>query len=125
MFCPRSAILYSVFGNNKEKHMAFETIASTAELPSGARMVVEIGEHWVAVFNVGGNYYAVEDLCTHDDGPLAEGELEGENIVCPRHGAKFDLNTGKPTFPATAPVPRYAVRVEGDQVQVDVEQRLN
>jgi 3-phenylpropionate/trans-cinnamate dioxygenase ferredoxin subunit len=105
--------------------MAFQTIAKSSELPSGERIVVEIGEHWVAVFNVGGKLYAVEDLCTHDDGPLAEGLLNGATIECPRHGAIFDLATGKPTFPAVKPVPRYAVQINGDDVQVDVEQRLN
>ena len=105
--------------------MAFVSVATTAELTSGERIVVEIGEIWVGVFNVGGKFYAIEDRCTHDDGPLAEGELEGMEIVCPRHGARFDLETGKATFPAVKPVPRYAVRVEGDDVQIDIEQRLN
>ena len=105
--------------------MAFETIATVDELQPGSRIVVEIGELWVAVFNVDGTLYAVEDRCTHDDGPLAEGKLDGETIECPRHGAKFNLTSGKPTLPATKPVPRYKVRTEADEVQVDVDQRLN
>lgn len=88
-------------------------------------MVIEIGDLWVAVFNVDGRYYAIEDRCTHDDGPLAEGELRDITIECPRHGAKFNLETGKPTLPASQPVARYAVRVEGDAVQINVDQRLN
>ena len=105
--------------------MTFMTVAAAQELPDGGRIVVEMGELWVAVFNVGGTLYAIEDRCTHDDGPLAEGELDGDVIECPRHGAKFNLQTGKATLPAAAPVPRYAVRVEGDQVQVDTDQILN
>lgn len=105
--------------------MAFEVVATQDELPDGERIVTEIGELWVVVFNVNGRLYAVEDRCTHDDGPLAEGELDGAKVECPRHGAIFDLETGKPTFPAIKPTPRFAVKVEGDEVLVDIEQRLN
>jgi nitrite reductase/ring-hydroxylating ferredoxin subunit len=105
--------------------MAFQTIAKVSEVPELGRIVVEMGEHWVAVFLVNGRYYAIEDQCTHDDGPLAEGLLDGQGIECPRHGAIFNLETGKPTFPAVKAVPRYAVQVKGDELQVDVEQRLN
>lgn len=97
----------------------FVTVATTDEIPPGERLVVEIGRHWVAVFNVDGTYYAIEDVCTHDDGPLAEGTLHGCEIECPRHGARFDLATGKVTAPpAVLPVPTYQVRVEGNEIQV-------
>jgi len=96
------------------------TVATTAELPNGERIVVEIEGHYIAVFNVDNRYYAIEDLCTHDDGPLAEGDLYGTVIACPRHGATFDITTGAVlSFPAIKPVPRYDTRVEGDSVQVD------
>jgi 3-phenylpropionate/trans-cinnamate dioxygenase ferredoxin subunit len=108
----------------KESKMAFVSIVKAQDLPDGERIVVELGELWVAVFNVGGRYYAIEDACTHDDGPLAEGELEGMEIACPRHGARFHLETGKATFPAVKPAARFAVRVEGEDVQVDIETRL-
>lgn len=99
----------------------FVTVATTDEITPGERLVVEIGRHWVAIFNVGGTYYAIEDVCTHDDGPLAEGELFGCEIECPRHGARFDLKTGKVTAPpALVPVPTYQVRVEGTEIQVEV-----
>ncbi len=95
------------------------TVTKIAELKPGERTVVEIDEHYIAVFNVGGTYYAVEDVCTHDDGPLAEGELDGTVIECPRHGARFDLKTGAVlSLPAIKPVPHYEVRVEGDEVQI-------
>lgn len=104
--------------------MAFETIANSAEVPEGGRIVVELGEHWVAVFRVSGRLYAIEDLCTHDDGPLAEGDLRGLDLECPRHGAIFDLQTGKPTFPAVKAVPRYPVQESDGAIWVDVEQVL-
>jgi 3-phenylpropionate/trans-cinnamate dioxygenase ferredoxin component len=97
----------------------FITVATAAEVKPGERIVVEIGSRWVAVFNIDGQYYAIEDVCTHDDGPLAEGDLHGCEIECPRHGARFDVRTGAVTAPpALVPVPSYAVRVEGDQIQV-------
>ena len=99
----------------------FVTAATTDEITPGERMVVEIGRHWVAIFNVDGTYYAIEDICTHDDGPLAEGKLYGCEIECPRHGARFDLATGQVTAaPALVPVPTYQVRVEGDEIQIEV-----
>ena len=100
----------------------FITVATTDEVKPGERIVVEIGRHWVGVFNVDGQYYAIRDVCTHDDGPLAEGEVIGCEIECPRHGARFDLRTGAVTAPpALVPVPVYAVRVQGDEIQVEVK----
>jgi 3-phenylpropionate/trans-cinnamate dioxygenase ferredoxin subunit len=97
----------------------FLTVATIDEIQPGQRLVVEIGRKWVAIFNVDGEYYAIEDRCTHDDGPLAEGELRDCAIECPRHGARFDVRTGKVLSPpALIDVPVYAVRVEGDQVQI-------
>lgn len=103
----------------------FRTITTVDQLPSGERIVVAIDEVYIAVFNVGGNIYAIEDACTHDDGPLAEGILiedaDNPKIECDRHGATFELKTGKPTFPAVVPIKRYPVRVEGGNIQIDVQ----
>ncbi|MBI5669734.1 MAG: non-heme iron oxygenase ferredoxin subunit [Chloroflexi bacterium] len=97
----------------------FITVATADEIQPGERLVAEIGRRWVAIFNVDGQYYAIEDRCTHDDGPLAEGELYGCEIECPRHGARFDIRTGKVTAPpALVDVPTYAVRVVGNEIQV-------
>jgi nitrite reductase/ring-hydroxylating ferredoxin subunit len=97
----------------------FTTVATTTELPPGQRIVVEWGQHWVALFNVDGRLYAIEDICPHDDGPLAEGELTGCVIACPRHGAQFDITNGNVLrAPALANVPAYHVRVQGDEVQI-------
>jgi 3-phenylpropionate/trans-cinnamate dioxygenase ferredoxin component len=98
----------------------FVTVATTDELqPGDEPIVVEIGRHWVAVYNVDGQYYAIDDVCTHDGGPLAEGEQRGHVVECPRHGAQFDVRTGQVlTAPAYTDVPAYEVRVEGDEIQV-------
>jgi 3-phenylpropionate/trans-cinnamate dioxygenase ferredoxin subunit len=95
------------------------TAATVDEIQPGERMVVEIDNRWVAIFNVDGNYYAIEDRCTHDDGPLAEGELSGCVIECPRHGATFDIRTGKVlSAPAMVDVPNFEVRVINGEIQV-------
>lgn len=97
----------------------FVTVAAVDEVKPGERLVVEIGRRWVAIFNVDGSYYAIEDRCTHDDGPLAEGELRGCVIECPRHGATFDIRNGKVlSAPALVDVPTFQVRVQGDEIQV-------
>lgn len=107
--------------------MAFVTVANKSELPDGERIIVEVDEVWVAVFNVAGSLYAIEDQCTHDgeslaeEGDLLDAETENPRIECDRHGATFELKTGKQTFPASVPVQRYPVRLEGDDVQIDVQ----
>ena len=73
----------------------FITVATVDEIPPGERLIVEIGRRWVAIFNLDGNFHAIEDRCTHDDGPLAEGEVVGCQVICPRHGARFDIRDGK------------------------------
>lgn len=100
----------------------YVTVARTAEIPPGAREVFEVDGLYIAVFNVDGKYYAIEDRCTHDDGPLAEGDLDDHTIICPRHGARFDLRDGRVlSMPAVLPVPWFPVRVEGDEIQIGLE----
>jgi 3-phenylpropionate/trans-cinnamate dioxygenase ferredoxin subunit len=97
----------------------FITVAQVSEIGPGQREVFDVNETYVAVFNVGGVYYAIEDICTHDDGPLVEGEVDGFEIECPRHGARFDIRSGQVTrMPAVEPVHWYPVRVEGNAIQV-------
>src|SRR5207244_4768169 len=104
---------------NRLRMIEFVTVAKTDEIKPGERIIVEVKEHYVAIFNVDGNYYAIEDVCTHDDGPVAEGELRGFVIECPRHGAQFDITTGAVvSMPAIKPVPRYDVKVNGDDIQI-------
>ena len=102
----------------------FVTVAQASELSPGERMIVQVGRTWVAVFNVDGQFYAIQDICTHDGGPLAEGKLFGCEIECPRHGARFDLRDGRVTAPpALIPVPVYDVRVQDGQIQVASKKR--
>lgn len=100
----------------------YVTVAKTAEIPPGEREIFDVEGYYIAVFNVNGTYYAIEDRCTHDDGPLVEGDLDGYEIACPRHGARFDIRTGKVlSMPAVVDVPWFPVRVEGDDIQVGFE----
>jgi len=103
----------------EEDHVEYVTVASVEELADGERLIFDIGDLPVALFNLGGQYYAIADLCSHDDGPVAEGELEGLEIACPRHGARFDMETGEAlTLPAVVDIPTYPVRVVGDDIQI-------
>jgi 3-phenylpropionate/trans-cinnamate dioxygenase ferredoxin subunit len=102
----------------------WQTVAKAADVPPERVAVVEIGDHDVAVCNVNGEFYAIDDVCTHDGGALDQGELEGDEIECPRHGARFDVRTGAAVqLPAFEPVETHEVRVEGDDIQVGVEHR--
>ena len=99
----------------------FVTVAKTDDIPAGETRTCAVNGKELAVCNVGGTFYAIDDVCTHDGGPLGEGYLEGDQIECPRHGARFDVKTGKAlTLPAVMPVNAYPVRVEGDDVQVEL-----
>jgi len=97
----------------------FQKIADRKDVPEGQSKVFEISGDKVALCNVDGKYYAVADLCSHDDGPLGEGELVGDQIECPRHGARFDLNTGAAMcLPAVMPIPTYAVEVRDQEIWI-------
>ena len=97
------------------------TVAQTGDIPVGKVKVVETPAGRIAICNVSGTFYAIDDLCTHDGGSLDQGELVGQEIECPRHGARFDVTTGKPLcLPAVMPVKRYPVKVSGDEIQVEV-----
>ncbi|MCL4249171.1 MAG: non-heme iron oxygenase ferredoxin subunit [Anaerolineae bacterium] len=95
----------------------FIPVARIADIPPGERLVVELGRKWVVIFNVDGAFYAVEDECTHEEVPLSEGALDGCEIECHKHGARFDLRTGAVTAPpAVVPVRTFRTKVEGDQL---------
>lgn len=100
----------------------FIKVATTDEIGPGENKVVDVNGETVAIFNLDGTYYALQDVCTHDGGPLADGELIGNEIECPRHGARFDVRTGAVTrMPACEPVETYPVKVEGDQIFVSLD----
>jgi 3-phenylpropionate/trans-cinnamate dioxygenase ferredoxin subunit len=97
----------------------FVPVASVDEVPPGGRKLVWIDEEPAVLFRVEGEFFCIADVCSHDGGPLGEGELYGHEIECPRHGALFDIRTGEAlTLPATAPAAVYQVRVEGDRILV-------
>lgn len=97
----------------------FIKVASTDQVPAGRAKVVEADGRRIALCNVDGEFYAIDDLCTHDGGPLDQGELRGDVIECPRHGARFNVRTGKVlALPAVKPVGTYPVQVEGTEIRV-------
>ncbi len=99
----------------------FYEVSQVGELPNGARLFVEINDFYLVVFNIAGQVYAIEDLCSHDDGPLGDGDLEDHEIVCPRHGARFDVRSGKAlTLPAVEDISAYPVRVAGGKIEVGI-----
>jgi 3-phenylpropionate/trans-cinnamate dioxygenase ferredoxin subunit len=101
---------------------AFLPLAAAADIPPGEVRVFESDFDHVAVCNVDGAFYAIEDLCTHDDGPLGEGTLDGCAILCPRHGALFDVRSGAVLrAPAVTPVRTYPLKVEDGQILVELE----
>lgn len=94
-------------------------VAPTDAFAPGEYRVVDVDDVMVAVFNIAGAFYAIEDVCTHDGGELTGGCIEGDEIICPRHGARFNIKTGEAlTAPAYEPVATLPVRVEAGMVQV-------
>lgn len=109
---------YTSFDESKAE---FVEIAPASELPNGERLFVDLGDKPIVIFNIAGQLFAIGDVCTHDDGPLGDGTLEGFNIVCPRHGAEFDVRTGKVMqMPAVVDIPAYPVQVRGGTIFVGV-----
>jgi 3-phenylpropionate/trans-cinnamate dioxygenase ferredoxin subunit len=103
----------------------FVAVARTSELPDPGSMLVEAGDRLIVLIHAAGHWYALDDVCTHDGGPLSDGPLDAEErtIACPRHGAKFDIATGAAvTMPAIKPTVAHEVRIEGDQVLVRVNE---
>ena len=78
----------------------FIKVAQVSDLAPGEKMLVEYDDEDVGLFNIDGEFYAISDICTHDDGPLVEGRLDGDCVICPRHGARFNVKTGEQTMPA-------------------------
>jgi 3-phenylpropionate/trans-cinnamate dioxygenase ferredoxin subunit len=100
------------------------TVCSLSDLPPGAVRLVEWEDLEIGVFNCAGTVYAIEDRCSHDDGPLVEGELDETDctVECPRHGSRFDLKTGKPvTLPAYVPVDTFSVVIDDDLIKLEVD----
>jgi 3-phenylpropionate/trans-cinnamate dioxygenase ferredoxin subunit len=97
----------------------FIRVAKVSDLADPGKLLVEVEDRLVALFKVDDQFFALDDVCTHDGGPLAEGKLEDHTIACPRHGAKFDIRTGKAlTMPATQPTVAHEVKVVGEEILV-------
>ncbi|KAA0273339.1 MAG: non-heme iron oxygenase ferredoxin subunit [Chloroflexi bacterium] len=109
---------YTSFDESKAD---FVEIAPASELPNGERLFVELGDKPIVVFNIAGQFFAIGDVCSHDDGPLGDGVIEGFNVVCPRHGAEFDIRTGKVMrMPAVVDIPAYPVMVRDGTIFIGV-----
>ena len=101
--------------------MSWTQVATADELKPGDRKSVFIDDEPVLLVRVDDAYYAIDDVCTHDEGSLDQGVLEDFDIECPRHGARFDVRTGEVTaLPASLPIDTFEVRVQGDDIQIDV-----
>jgi len=101
--------------------MALVKVAQVAEIPEGRARCVRVKRLKIAIFHVDGQFYAIDDTCTHADASLSEGQVMGCQVACPLHGARFDIKTGEAlTFPAVTPVETYKVHVEGDEIFVEV-----
>jgi 3-phenylpropionate/trans-cinnamate dioxygenase ferredoxin subunit len=109
------------------EEMIFDTkyfkIAKAADVPDGERLFFELEGKPIVLFALKGEYLAIADECSHDEGPVGEGELDGEEIICPRHGARFDLRTGKVlSFPAVKDIAVYPVRLKDEYLEVGITQ---
>lgn len=108
--------------NYKELDQAeveFVAIAPLDQLPAGERMFVDVGQSQIVIINLAGNLYAIGDVCSHDNGPVGDGEIEENEIICPRHGARFDIRTGKTMgLPALVDIPAYPVRVREGMIEI-------
>lgn len=111
----------SDFPGVDESKYAFYRLAKVEELPLNERMFIEIDDQPIVVINLGGYFFAIGDVCTHDGGPLGDGEIVDHQIICPRHGARFDLRTGKAlTLPAVVDTPSYPIRVIDGDIEIGI-----
>lgn len=105
---------------NPEEYRYY-SISAQSDLPPGDRLFLEIDSLPIVVFNIAGSYYAIGDICTHDNGPLGDGDLDDHQVICPRHGARFDLRSGEAlTLPAVEPTPSYPVRVIDGKIEIGI-----
>jgi len=101
----------------------FVEVAKVSAIPDPGKQIFEVDDRIVVLFHVGGSFYCLDDVCTHDGGALGDGDLVGDQIACDRHGAKFDIRTGEALcMPATEPTVSHEVRVDGDKVMVCINE---
>ena len=105
----------------EDSNVEYLDIAPASELPNGERLFVEVESKSLVIFNIADQFFAIGDICSHDDGPVGDGDLEGFNVVCPRHGGEFDVRTGKAVqLPAVVDIPAYPVKVVDGMIQVGI-----
>ncbi|MEQ8788077.1 MAG: non-heme iron oxygenase ferredoxin subunit [Pirellulaceae bacterium] len=103
--------------------MEYVKAARVSDIPDPGKQVLEIDDRFVVLLHVGGEFFCIDDRCTHDDGPLGEGDLCDHQIACPRHGAKFDVRDGRAvTMPATETTTVHEVKVDGGDVYVKINE---
>ena len=103
----------------EQEQLEYIPVGNVDELNEGERLIIEIDGQPIVIFRIANQYYAIADVCSHDDGPVGEGSLEGFEIICPRHGARFDIRNGRVlALPAFVDIPAYPVRVNGDQIEL-------
>ena len=105
----------------KEMPLPFVSAGKVSDVPDGTVEVCDVEDREVAICKANGQIFAIDNLCTHDDGPLDRGKLDGFEVQCPRHLARFDIRTGRATRgPAILPVETYPVRVKGEEIEIEL-----
>ncbi len=109
------------YNKTEESKIEFVEIAPADQLPPGERLFIEVEGRSIVIFNIAGTLFATGDVCSHDGGPVGDGELEGYDIICPRHGARFDVRTGEVLLlPAVEDIPAYPVRVREGNIELGI-----
>jgi 3-phenylpropionate/trans-cinnamate dioxygenase ferredoxin subunit len=105
----------------EEGRCEYVAIGPTDALREGERLFVEIDALPIVLFNIAGQVFAIGDVCSHDDGPVGDGEIDRYEVACPRHGARFDIRTGKAlALPAVVDIPAYPVRIKDGMIEVGI-----
>lgn len=109
------------FSKKTESELQFIHVCTTDDIASGERLFFSVGDESLVLLNIEGTYYAIADKCSHDDGPLGDGEIDKCEIICPRHGARFDITNGQAKkMPAMEDIPAYPVRIMNNIILVGI-----
>jgi 3-phenylpropionate/trans-cinnamate dioxygenase ferredoxin subunit len=109
----------------EQETLEYIPVAEKSELGNGDVLFLEIGDHEIVLFNVAGEFFAIGDVCSHDGEDLGDGEIDGHEVICPRHGARFDIRTGEATaLPAVVDIPAYPVRITSGKVEIGVPKEV-